>query len=77
MFTVGQLKEFLAEFDVPDDAVIAVLGEVVTGCELRKGRIRNGHMSTNFHIAEKGKERAIMFTRVTELSTGEIVNTTI
>lgn len=71
VLTAADLREFLKS--VPDDAVVAVNGKIVTSAILANGRKneRDALGNPRFHRAEKGRDRAVMFLHHRELSTGE------
>jgi hypothetical protein len=72
---VAELIEALKR--LPKDAPVFLSGgQAVTGAELVDGRVSDGYFGQQFRRHPTGKVEAVMFTHLTELSTGEVSNTT-
>lgn len=71
--TVGELKRLIAY--MPDSAFVVIGGEIVNGVALVTGREAavGGYYNPIFNEAAKGKEKALMFTKCSELSNGEVI----
>lgn len=68
---VHQLIELLKE--QPRDALVVINGEAVNGIELQLGKVKPGYYNPEFRKNSKGKTKAVVFTKLSELSTGEVV----
>ena len=72
---VAELIEVLKR--LPKDAAVFLTdGQAVTGAELVEGRVSEGYFGQQFRRHPSGKVEAVMFTHLTELSTGEVTSTT-
>ena len=71
MLQVKDLKKLLE--DCSDNDYIVISGDVMQSVEIVTGRMReDGYLNPRFSRTPKGKDKAIMFKRFTELSDGTI-----
>ena len=75
MLTVSNLIEILKK--QPRDALVVIENDVVIGVDLQTGKLRDGYYNPEFRENPKGKIKALRFTKRTELSTGEVVESVI
>ncbi|AXQ69359.1 hypothetical protein HOU02_gp366 [Caulobacter phage CcrBL9] len=68
--TVEDAMAILAS--MPKKAVLVIGNECVAGLSLQEGRVREGYYNKSFKPLEGGRDQAVRFTTVTELSTGEV-----
>lgn len=68
MLTVEELMEKIKTMD--KKAVVVINGEVVHSVETVVGKTKEGYGKTYFNKNEKGKVKALLFTKVEEGSDG-------
>jgi hypothetical protein len=69
MLTGKELKSFVKDLD--DDAIIVINGIVAIGLSITCGKIYDNYTNTEFKENIKGKQKALMFHKWTEMSDGQ------
>jgi hypothetical protein len=72
---VGELIALLTK--LPKNSPVVVAGDEIYGVEVVRGRMKQGYFGRFFTKNSKGKVDAVMFTKLTEFSTGEVIESTI
>lgn len=60
--------------DMPKKAVLVIAGEAISGIQTQEGRLREGYFNDTFKVVPDGRDTAVVFTTVDELSTGDVID---